>query len=226
MKTFIGQSMAGKNMLDTPEINEIEAAPDTSKQAPLEFDPEGESSLIPGSLKLPKDKDVHLVSAIYPNKLEAEVIRQRLVDKGILPRQIDILENLALAEKTANDSDEVLKHVVIDGGIGTVVGAGVGAIGTIAMIASNITFFVASPFLAPLAMLGWFAGIGGVVGAAVGVTQKREKFSELVTDSIKSGNVVLITQTKNETEREVANSVIRDSLEARNIVPAEFSSAG
>ncbi len=113
-------------------------------------------------------------------------------------------------------SDEVLKEVLVDGAIGTAVGTGVGAIGSAALVAANVTLFVASPVVAPLAMLGWFAGLGGIVGAAFGANRKEGKFSELVKDAIESGNTVLVTYTHNESEQELAKEVICASLKGRD----------
>lgn len=106
--------------------------------------------------------------------------------------------------------------MLVDGAIGTAVGTGVGAIGSAALVAANVTLFVASPVVAPLAMLGWFAGLGGIVGAAFGANRKEGKFSELVKDAIESGNTVLVTYTHNESERELAKEVICASLKGRD----------
>ena len=146
----------------------------------------------------------HKVSAIYPSREEAEAVRQRLIDGGIAASAVDILHDHA-ATVVEEGSDEVLKDMLVDGAIGTAVGTGVGALGTAVLWASGITLFVASPVVAPLAMLGWFAGIGGLVGAATGAaatgapeggTERKEgKFSELVMDAIKSGNAVLVARS-------------------------------
>ena len=133
----------------------------------------------------------------------------------------------ALVEKS---SDEVLKDVVVDGVIGTAIGTGVGALGTVVLWASGVTLFVASPVIAPLAMLGWFAGLGGLVGAAAGADAKRAKvpgtlrkegqFSELVMDAIKSGNVVLVARTRDESEKALVKQIIAESLKGREDAPA------
>jgi hypothetical protein len=148
-----------------------------------------------------------------------------LIDAGIAASAVEILHDRPPAV-VADDSDEVLKDMVVDGTIGTAIGTGVGALGTVVLWASGVTLFVASPVVAPLAMLGWFAGVGGLVGAAAGAagvgapeagTPHREgKFSELVMDAIKSGNAVLVVSTYDESQREIATKVIGDSLEGRD----------
>jgi hypothetical protein len=167
----------------------------------------------------------HKVSAIYPSREEAEAVRQRLIDGGIGASAVDVLHDHS-ATVVEEGSDEVLKDMLVDGAVGTAVGTGVGALGTAALWASGITLFVASPVVAPLAMLGWFAGIGGLVGAATGAHQggtlrKEGKFSELVMDAIKSGNAVLVARTHDKTEREVAKKIIGDSLKGRDEVASE-----
>ena len=165
----------------------------------------------------------HKVSAVYPSRQEAEGVRQRLIDGGIAASAVDILHERP--PTLEEGSDEVLKDMVVDGAIGTAVGTGVGVAGTVVLWASGVTLFVASPVVAPLAMLGWFAGVGGLIGATAGAEarapSKEGKFSELVMDAIKSGNAVLVARTRDEAEREVAKEIIGDSLRGRDEVVSE-----
>jgi hypothetical protein len=176
------------------------------------------------------ESGTHKVSAIYPSREEAEAVRQRLIDGGIGASAVDVLHDHS-ATVVEEGSDEVLKDMLVDGAIGTAVGTGVGALGTAVLWASGVTLFVASPVVAPLAMLGWFAGVGGLVGAAAGAAatgapepstpRKEGKFSELVMDAIKSGNAVLVARTHDKTEQEVAKKIIGDSLKGRDEVASE-----
>lgn len=165
--------------------------------------------------------EAHRVAAVYPSREEAEAVRGNLINAGFAAASLDVLHADALPGAAA-DSDETLKAVVVDGALGTAVGTGVGALGTLAIWASGMTLFVASPVIAPLAMLGWFAGVGAVVGAAAGATRreagggKEGRFSELVMDAIKSGHAVLVVHTRNETERQTAEDIVRDSLKGRD----------
>lgn len=167
----------------------------------------------------------HRVSAVYPSVAEAEGLRRELIELGFADSAIEVRHAPAEPPTADTDSDEVLKAVLVDGAVGTAVGTGVGAIGTVALVAANVTLFVASPVLAPLAMLGWFAGLGGVVGAAVGATagagHKEGRFSDLVTDAIKAGHAVLVVHTHNEAERDLARKVITESLKGRDESPVE-----
>ena len=163
--------------------------------------------------------DRHRVSAIYPGRVEADFIRERLLAAGFATSAVEILQALPLKPVVAG-SDEVLKDMVVDGAIGTAVGTGIGVVGTAILWASSVTLFVASPLIAPLAMLGWFGGLGGLVGAAVGAGNKSGKFSELVMDAIASGNVVLVAHTQDSNERELAKEIIGNSLEGREAADA------
>jgi len=93
-----------------------------------------------------------------------------------------------------------------------VVGTGVGALAQVALVAANVSLFVASPLIAPLAMLGWGAGLGGLVGAAVGAEKKEGPFSALVRDAISIGQVVLVAETLTEQETAIAREVIQASV--------------
>ena len=159
----------------------------------------------------------HVVSGIYTSRTEAEAVYERLVSLGIASDQIKIIDagNTAGNAKMAEDN-ETLKGVLVDGGIGTVVGTGLGALAEVALIAANVTLFVASPLIAPLAMLGWGASLGALVGTAVGATKPEQhkdgKLSELVLDAIKHGHVVLVADTRTEAEATIARNVIGESV--------------
>ena len=146
----------------------------------------------------------HVVSAIYPHRRDAEAIRDTLIEHGIAGRDITVLH-----KAQGPLSDEVLKDMLVEGMIGTAVGTGVGALGMLAIAAANVTLFVASPLVAPLAMLGWFAGVGGLLGAAVGADRHTAgKLSDLVKDAIEAGHTVLIVRTHSEAERRLAVEII------------------
>ncbi len=101
----------------------------------------------------------HRVSAIYATRDETEHVRQDLISHGIAVDAVALLDELAHVP-VAGGSDDVLKDMLVDGAIGTAVGTGVGAIETVMLWAASVTLFVASPLVAPLAMLGWFASVG------------------------------------------------------------------
>jgi dolichol kinase len=90
-----------------------------------------------------------------------------------------------------------------------------------------VSLFIASPLIAPLAMLGWGASLGGLVGAAVGAESragnKKEKtgtFSALIRDAILSGQVVLVAETRTELETAGARQVMKASVGACEDVSA------
>ena len=93
-------------------------------------------------------------------------------------------------------------------------------LGQVALVAANVSLFVASPLIAPLAMLGWGAALGGVVGAVVGAEKSDDrtdgKFSDLVLDAIRSGHVVLIVHTLSGEETSLVREIIGDSVLLRN----------
>jgi len=159
----------------------------------------------------------HIVSGIYTSRAEAEAVRERIVERGVPEGQLIIVAsdgsdgNLKMA-----DDNDALKNVVMDGAAGATLGALLGGLGEVALIAANVTLFVASPLVAPLFMLGWGAAMGGFVGAAVGaepLQQKKEgKLSELVLDAIRSGHVVLVAHTRTAEETALVRELVGDSV--------------
>jgi hypothetical protein len=177
--------------------------------------------------QLPEPGRSHKVAALYASVDEAERVRQHLIDGGIAASEVTVLKDLPLPPD-GGGNDEVLKDILVDGAIGTAVGTGVGAVGTVMLWAAGVTLFMASPVVAPLAMLGWFAGVGGIAGAVAGAASKEDKkgkegkFSELVMDAIQSGNVVLVVRTHGETDTELAKEIIGKSLTGYHREPTEF----
>lgn len=102
------------------------------------------------------------------------------------------------------------------GTIGTAVGTGIGALAEVALVAASVSLFVASPLIAPLAMLGWGASIGALVGATTGAINNIENkdgwLSELVRDAIASGQIVLVVQARTAQETANAREVIEASV--------------
>jgi hypothetical protein len=168
----------------------------------------------------------HKITGIYTSPEAAGEARARLVERGFPAGRIELLDAQHLPphsdqEVTSRDtdhssdgakSDEVLKDVLIDGGIGAAVGTGIGALAQVALVAANVSLFVASPLIAPLAMLGWGASLGGLVGAAAGAESRQGQLSDLVGDAIASGSVVLVAHASDANETRLAQEVMRDSL--------------
>ena len=159
----------------------------------------------------------HIVSGIYASRAEAERARSLLVERGMPLRQLKIVERARADDSSPDldDADNVLKEVLVDGTVGTLVGTGLGAIGQVALVVANVTLFAASPLVGPLAMLGWGAALGGIVGAVAGANKgaKHEgKFADVIHYAIRSGHVTLIAETMNSNEKALATEVIGASL--------------
>jgi hypothetical protein len=178
--------------------------------------------------QLPESGRSHKVAALYASEEEAGRVRRHLIHSGISAKEVTLLKDLPLPPD-AGGNDEVLKDILVDGAIGTAVGTGVGAIGTMILWVANVTLFVTSPVVASLAMLGWFASVGGIAGAVAGAANqeaqkgKEGKFSELVMDAIQSGHVVLVVYTHGDTDKELAKDIIGKSLAGHYRGPTEFN---
>ena len=162
----------------------------------------------------------HIVSGLYSSRAEAETARSHLLENGLQNDQVTIVERIRADDnnrKLATD-DQVLKEVLVDGVVGTVVGTGIGALAELALVAANLTLFTTSPFLAPLTMLGWGASMGAIFGAAAGSNgvMKRGWFADFMLYAIRSGHVTLVANTRSEAEQSLARGVIGDDLAERS----------
>ncbi|MDR3390443.1 MAG: hypothetical protein P4L77_01805 [Sulfuriferula sp.] len=164
------------------------------------------------------NKYIHHVSGFFAQREAAHNALTMLVERGLPRKQLHIFEADAAVPASAQESksNEVLKDVLVDGVIGTAIGTGIGALGEIALVAANVSLFIASPLLAPIMMLGWGAAIGAMVGAsagaASGIEHKDGKFAELIGDAISNGQFVLVVKTITEQETAIARDVIQKSV--------------
>lgn len=160
------------------------------------------------------DEYVHHVSGFFVHRNDADKAYRELLARGLPQEQLKLLaaDSLDTDKPPEAESRGVLKDVLVDGAIGTAIGTGLGAVGQLALVAANVSLFVASPLLAPLAMLGWGAALGGIVGAAAGAEKADGKLSELVHDAVASGQSVLVVETRSQQETDVAREVIQAAV--------------
>ncbi|NMG74025.1 hypothetical protein [Aromatoleum diolicum] len=168
----------------------------------------------------------HHVSGFFAHRDQAQLAFSRLVEQGLPRERLHLFEKNDLgspdsAAAPEAGSKEVLKDVLVDGAIGTAVGTGVGALAQLALVAANVSLFVASPLIAPLAMLGWGASLGGLIGAAAGAGTKEKTFEALVRDAIASGQFVLVAETRTEQETAIAREIIQTLVGEYNDVSKE-----
>lgn len=156
----------------------------------------------------------HHVSGFFTNRNYAEKIVLQLIEQGIPVDRIYIYDkDSTLPSHTSKNSDDaVLKDVLVDGAIGAAVGTGVGALVEVALIAANVTLFVASPLIAPLVLLGWGASLGGLIGATAGAAENVKPLSELVHDAILNGQFVVVVETHNKDETALAGKIFKDAI--------------
>ena len=159
----------------------------------------------------------HHVSGFFVKRDEAQIALDKLVIRGLPAEQLHIYDNetARITPDPDVNSNATLKNLVVDGATGVAVGTGIGVLTEIALVAANVTLFVASPLVAPLALLGWGASLGGVIGAVVGSdskTKKEGKLADMVQDAIMSGQVVLVAETRTEQETVIAQEVINRAV--------------
>lgn len=157
---------------------------------------------------------LHRILGIYPSRSAADAVLAALVAQGLPQETLEILEPgvAGAARLPQADSDDVLEEIVREGAIGTAVGTAAGALGMAALTAAGISVFIASPLIAPLAMLGWGASVGGLIGAAVGAQTHKGGVSDLVKDALNAGHVVLLAYTSTDQQTSIAQAVIGASM--------------
>jgi len=160
----------------------------------------------------------HYVSGFFATKEDAESTLLVLLADKFPPDRLKIFKSHADAStsKMEAESNEVLKDILVDGAIGAGVGTGIGVLVEVALVAANVTLFVASPLIAPLALLGWGASLGALAGTTIGfkvpADDKGGKFSDMIRDAIANDQVVLVAETTTQAETKLAHQIIQDAV--------------
>lgn len=159
----------------------------------------------------------HHVSGFFAQKDAAVKARDALLSRGISANQLALYadEHKDTKPEAKPERQGSIKDILVVGTIGTVVGTAVGTLGEIALVAASVTLFMGSSLIVPLAMLGWGAGLSAVIGTVSGSVRLHKqggKLSDLVTDALRSGQVVLIVSTLSEGETKIATEVMQQAV--------------
>ncbi|HEY6529969.1 MAG TPA: hypothetical protein VIZ65_14870 [Cellvibrionaceae bacterium] len=204
--------MSISDAIQTPE-KQVLSTNDSSTNAV--GDTPGSDAITIANADLASHNSAHRISALYANVAAAQHVRANLLRNGFAADAIEIrqhVEGVADDHTSVDSSDEVIKEVLTDSAIGAALGVGIGAIGTVVLITTSVTLFVASPLIAPLALIGNLATVGGLLGGAFGAADKETPFSAVVTEALAAGNVMLLVKTHNADENTLAKKIISDSL--------------
>lgn len=153
---------------------------------------------------------LHKVSGIYSSSNVANTTRDRLIERGFAAEQIIVMhpDDPSVDVKIEPEGDSVLKEVVKDGVLGGAIGGGVGALGAVGLMAANVSLFLAAPLIAPLAIIGWGAGVGAMAGASTGSGLKEGRFADIVKTALNNGKYVLIAHAATEGQTQIAQEIL------------------
>lgn len=161
----------------------------------------------------------HRVLGFYATVVDAQAVRLNLLAQGLPAAAIALQMPGArgVRQQARADSDTVRDDVLRDGAIGTAVGTLAGAAGTAVLAVAGVSLFLAAPVVGALAMLGWGAGVGGLVGAIAGAERSHGDVSDLIQDALAGGHVVLAVQAETAAQARLAERLIGASVQARDL---------
>lgn len=156
------------------------------------------------------------ISTLYPDSASAAQVKTNLLINGFKASAIVItphpVQSEVIKSTSRRRSREILGEIMRAGAIGTALGIGVGAIGTVVLMATSVAAFIASPLLAPSALMFNLATVGFLLGGAVGAANKGKSYSAIVSKALAEGQVLLAIKTQGVYENSLANKIIQDSL--------------
>lgn len=155
----------------------------------------------------------HHVSGFFAEREQAQAALNSLLKLGLPSDRLHCLDahEPKTETRTHPQSKEVLSDMLTDSAIGVAVGIGAGTLAELALTVTSVSLFVASPLIAPLALLGWGASLGGFLGAAIGAGKAKRSFAELIHDARASGHTVLLAETRSEEESSRAQQLMRQA---------------
>ena len=154
------------------------------------------------------------VSGFFACKDQAEFTFNKLLEKGIMPGQLNIYntQSIPASHESFNGGNEVLREALVSGAAGVMVGTIGGMLIESALMTANIHLFAPGTLIAPLVFLGWGAAIGGFIGAALGMQKKPRPLYELVGAGILIGHFALVAETRTKEETISAHEIIKAAL--------------
>lgn len=156
--------------------------------------------------------------ALYGNFLAADRVRDELLGAHFLLDAITLRPaqpgDLTTELLRAGENKRVLTEVLADSAFGAALGVVAGVLGTIVLLSVHSALFLASPILAPVALMVNFASVGALLGGAFGADKRGTHYSTLVDDEAAAGAIALLVTAANSAQRAVAKIIIRRSLMA------------
>lgn len=161
----------------------------------------------------------HCVAGFFVKQEEAELALAELMHRGVAAQQLALYlqDPQDLQPGSSTSSPLVLNNILVDRAKSPAVGTAAGAVQDMALSTTSVTLFVASPLIAPLAMMGWGASLGAAQGAVEGsicFNKQDGKLADLVADAIQSGQVVLMVTTHSVQQTRVATDIMQSAVGA------------
>ncbi|QTS84313.1 hypothetical protein JLK41_13235 [Ectopseudomonas khazarica] len=156
----------------------------------------------------------HNLSASFALREKAEHALLQLIQRGLSREQMKILiagELVPLNLPTRVKSRAVRDAMLMDGSIGALIGAGLGA-----LIQAALTITDMGLLLAPIKLIGWGAFLGAFLGAMAGVASVSPgtlagRRSPLTHRKIEAGSTVLLVSTSSAEETTTVLEVLTAS---------------
>ncbi len=166
------------------------------------------------------DNKSHKIVGIFTTLQDTHAARNFLIERGIAPAHINLItpDDTMIDKKIEPDGDGVAKEVVKDAIIGGAIGGGIGAAGAVAIAATSITLFVASPLIAPLALIGWGAMVGAVAGGGKGAGMREDRFADMIKGVTNVSKFVLIVHTTSDIEFKLAHDTLAELTQENSAV--------
>ncbi len=160
-------------------------------------------------------KYCHQISGFFPFKNQAEIAYASLIAQGINKNQLSLHRaDFALDHNSASNesSNNAFASILLSVAFGVTIGSIAGMLADLIFLASNNNVFALNALITPTVLLGWCAGLGGLIGLIAGSIQKRQLLAQMAEEATLHGQFAIVVETHDQQQTAIATSVIKTAI--------------
>lgn len=161
------------------------------------------------------NKYCHQISGFFLFKDQAEIAYSSLIAQGINKNQLSLHRaDFALEYNSASNESSIntFASILLSVAFGVAIGSIAGMLADLIFLASNNNVFVTNGLITPTVLLGWCAGLGGLIGLITGSMQKRQLLAQMAEEATLHGQFAIVVKTHDQQQTTMATSVIKTAI--------------
>jgi hypothetical protein len=156
------------------------------------------------------NKYCHQISGFFLFKNQAETAYSRLIDQGIKQNQLKLhrADFASDCNLVTNERSNVFTSILLSVAFGVAIGSIAGMLADLIFLASNNNVYATNALITPTVLLGWCAGLGGLIGLVTGSIQKKQILAQMSEEAFLHGQFAVVVETHNHQQTSTVKSVM------------------